>query len=54
MTIILRSFYHLKEHGLGGALLEEVKRHLAAMGIRITVSTIINIRTMHAANSTII
>jgi IS5 family transposase len=51
-TTILRFGHLLEEHDLGGAMLDEVNRHLADKGIRITTGTIVGATIIHAPSST--
>jgi len=51
-TTILRFRHLLEEHDLGGAMLDEVNRHLETRGIRITTGTIVDATIIHAPSST--
>jgi IS5 family transposase len=51
-TTILRFRHLLEEHDLGGEMLDEVNRHLADKGIRITTGTIVDATIIHAPSST--
>src|SRR5277367_4176876 len=51
-TTMLRFRHLLEEHELGGAMLDEVNRHLADKGIRITTGTIVDATIIHAPSST--
>jgi IS5 family transposase len=51
-TTILRFRHLLEEHDLGGAMLDEVNRHLADKGIRIITGTIVDAMIIHAPSST--
>ena len=51
-TTILRFRHLLEAHDLGGAMLDEVNRHLATKGIRISTGTIVDATIIHAPSST--
>jgi IS5 family transposase len=51
-TTILRFRHLLEEQALGGQILDEVNRHLADKGIRITTGTIVDATIIHAPSST--
>ena len=51
-TTILKFRHLLEAHGLGGAMLDAVNRHLESRGIRIATGTIVDATIIHAPSST--
>ena len=51
-TTILCFRHLVKEHDLGGAMLDEVNLHLATKGIRIATRMIVDATIIHAPSST--
>ena len=51
-TTILNFRHLLEAHGLGGAMLDAVNRHLESRGIRIATGTIVDATIIHAPSST--
>ena len=51
-TTILNFRHLLEAHGLGGAMLDAVNRHLESRGIRISRGTIVDATIIHAPSST--
>ena len=51
-TTILNFRHLLEAHGLGGAMLDAVNRHLESKGIRISTGTIVDATIIHAPSST--